>query len=47
MVVEKQVPDTFTDGRLVVCDADMLDFGSNFGGGGRRVATRDLEGVAE
>ena len=47
MVVEKQVPDTFADGCLVVCDTDIMVFGSKLGGGGRRVATWNLEGVAE
>ena len=43
MVVEKQVPDTLADGRLVVCDADMLVLGSKLGGGGRRVTAWNLE----
>jgi hypothetical protein len=43
LVVEKQVSHTLADGRFVVCDADMLVFGSKLGGGGRRVAAWNLE----
>lgn len=47
LVVKKEVADTFADGRFVVCDADILVVGSKLCGGGRRVATGNLQGVAK
>jgi len=47
LVVEKQVPDSFADRRLVVGDADVTVFDCKLGGSSDGVATRDFEGVAE